>query len=286
MTFFMAFARLAPVQCVTWGHPVTSGIPNIDYFISSTLLELPGAESQYTERLVTLENLPTYYYPPKRPQQRGAARTSPCPLTPISPFARKVCSRCIRNSTPCCRESSAAVRRGVCSCWPASSRTGPRSSGSDLSGRFPTWSTASTSARQPIDWPFLECWPWSTWFSTAALQRRQHQLRGLCRRAADRHHARSLYAVACHRGHVSPYGNFRLRGQHPRGVRADCRAAGDRSGLASEICGKIREASPVLFENMAFIRELEDTLEKMVRQPAMLGSPTTIADTPAMQAEA
>ena len=46
MTYFLAFARLAPVQCVTWGHPVTTGVPNMDYFISSDLLEpLPGQGS-------------------------------------------------------------------------------------------------------------------------------------------------------------------------------------------------------------------------------------------------
>lgn len=65
VTYFLAFARLAPVQCVTWGHPVTSGIPNIDYFISGTDLEPAGAESHYTEQLVRIDNLPTFYYWPK-----------------------------------------------------------------------------------------------------------------------------------------------------------------------------------------------------------------------------
>jgi predicted O-linked N-acetylglucosamine transferase (SPINDLY family) len=34
-TYFLSFARLAPVQCVTWGHPDTTGVPNVDYFLSS-----------------------------------------------------------------------------------------------------------------------------------------------------------------------------------------------------------------------------------------------------------
>ena len=35
----LAALRLAPVQCATWGHPVTSGLPTVDYFLSSELME-------------------------------------------------------------------------------------------------------------------------------------------------------------------------------------------------------------------------------------------------------
>jgi cytochrome P450/predicted O-linked N-acetylglucosamine transferase (SPINDLY family) len=66
-TYTLAFSRLAPVQCVTWGHPVTTGIPTIDYFVSSHLLELDGAEDHYTETLIRLKGLPIYYYRPPRP---------------------------------------------------------------------------------------------------------------------------------------------------------------------------------------------------------------------------
>ncbi len=38
-TYFLAFSRIAPVQIVTWGHPETTGIKTIDYFLSSALLE-------------------------------------------------------------------------------------------------------------------------------------------------------------------------------------------------------------------------------------------------------
>src|SRR5262249_44840918 len=68
-TYFLAFARLAPVQCVTWGHPLTTGIPNLDYFISSELLEGPGAEEHYTEKLVRLPNLAVHYYRPQAPAE-------------------------------------------------------------------------------------------------------------------------------------------------------------------------------------------------------------------------
>jgi predicted O-linked N-acetylglucosamine transferase (SPINDLY family) len=67
LAYFLAYARLAPVQCVTWGHPVTTGLPNIDYYISSASLEPEGADAHYTERLARLSRLPTYYYRPEAP---------------------------------------------------------------------------------------------------------------------------------------------------------------------------------------------------------------------------
>jgi len=63
-TYFLAFARLAPVQCVTWGHPVTTGIPAIDYFLSCSDLEPPGAEGHYGERLIRHRCLPACYARP------------------------------------------------------------------------------------------------------------------------------------------------------------------------------------------------------------------------------
>ena len=35
VAYFLSFARLAPVQMVWWGHPDTSGVPSLDYFVSS-----------------------------------------------------------------------------------------------------------------------------------------------------------------------------------------------------------------------------------------------------------
>jgi uncharacterized protein (TIGR03032 family) len=69
MTYALAFSRMAPVQAVTWGHPVTTGSPTMDCFISSEALELPEADDHYTERLVRLPSLGTYYYRPAAPQR-------------------------------------------------------------------------------------------------------------------------------------------------------------------------------------------------------------------------
>jgi predicted O-linked N-acetylglucosamine transferase (SPINDLY family) len=64
-TYFLAHARLAPVQCVTWGHPVTTGIPTMDHFVSSRLLEPEDAAEHYSEELAPLDKLNVYYYEPR-----------------------------------------------------------------------------------------------------------------------------------------------------------------------------------------------------------------------------
>jgi len=71
-TYYLAFARLAPVQCVLPGHPVTSGIDTLDYFISSRLMEPEESESHYSERLVALNSLPSCMV---RPQLTSPPRT-------------------------------------------------------------------------------------------------------------------------------------------------------------------------------------------------------------------
>jgi len=70
ITYFLAFSRLAPVQCVTFGHPVTTGIPNVDYFLSADVFEPADADAHYSETLVRLANIPSYF---KRRLPAGAA---------------------------------------------------------------------------------------------------------------------------------------------------------------------------------------------------------------------
>ena len=63
VTLKLAALRLAPVQCASWGHPVTTGMPTVDYFISSDLMEPPTGDEHYTEKLVRLPNLSIWYEP-------------------------------------------------------------------------------------------------------------------------------------------------------------------------------------------------------------------------------
>jgi predicted O-linked N-acetylglucosamine transferase (SPINDLY family) len=68
VTFYLAFNRLAPVQCVTWGHPMTTGIPEMDYFISWQHAEMPDCQDHYTEKVVTLKHYTSYFYRPTLPE--------------------------------------------------------------------------------------------------------------------------------------------------------------------------------------------------------------------------
>ena len=63
-SYYLASERFAPVQCATWGHPVTSGLPSIDYFLSSQLIEPTGAQQHYREQLMELSSWPVLYEEP------------------------------------------------------------------------------------------------------------------------------------------------------------------------------------------------------------------------------
>ncbi|QEG27855.1 tetratricopeptide repeat protein [Gemmata obscuriglobus] len=75
--YFLPYFRPSRVQCATWGWPVTSGNPRVDWYVSGADLEPSGGESHYTERLCRLGSLPTCY---ERP---------PAPPAPPAPAARR-----------------------------------------------------------------------------------------------------------------------------------------------------------------------------------------------------
>ncbi len=68
LTYFIAFSRLAPVQCKR-GFQITMGIPNIDYFISSDAAEPPDAQQHYSETLVRLKGTGYFNYRPEKPKK-------------------------------------------------------------------------------------------------------------------------------------------------------------------------------------------------------------------------
>jgi len=58
--YLLPFARLARVQCTSWTTHYTSGVREVDYFVSSDLCEVAVADGDYTERLVRLGTLPFF----------------------------------------------------------------------------------------------------------------------------------------------------------------------------------------------------------------------------------
>ena len=68
-TQLLAALRLAPVQCVAWGHPVTTGLPTVDYFLSSDFMEPTDGQDYYSEILVKLPNLSICYSKPELPKK-------------------------------------------------------------------------------------------------------------------------------------------------------------------------------------------------------------------------
>jgi protein O-GlcNAc transferase len=64
VTLALAANRVAPRQAATWGHPVTTGLPTIDDFLSAETAELPGADAHYTERLIRFSRLGVCYERP------------------------------------------------------------------------------------------------------------------------------------------------------------------------------------------------------------------------------
>ncbi len=74
LSYFLAMARLAPLQVMTWGHGSTSGIANLDCFLSTRNAESEQAQEVYHEKLLGLEHLLPYYFrPPFQKQEKTRA---------------------------------------------------------------------------------------------------------------------------------------------------------------------------------------------------------------------
>lgn len=66
----LASLRLAPVQLASWGHPITTGLPTIDCFVSSEAMEPTNSQDHYRERLIKLPRLGSCYEPRNTTSQR------------------------------------------------------------------------------------------------------------------------------------------------------------------------------------------------------------------------
>jgi predicted O-linked N-acetylglucosamine transferase (SPINDLY family) len=96
LTYFLAHTRLAPVQGVWTGHPVTTGLPTIDAFFTWGPAEPEGAEGHYSEPLVRCQAPPWQYAFPQLPSgfkdrralglpELGNLYVCPCTLFKVHP---------------------------------------------------------------------------------------------------------------------------------------------------------------------------------------------------------
>jgi len=92
LTMQLACLRLAPIQIATWGHPETTGLPTIDYYLSGALFENESSQDAYTEALIKLPNLGcSYSRLPVIPadfdvEQFGISLNEPILICPGAPF--------------------------------------------------------------------------------------------------------------------------------------------------------------------------------------------------------
>ena len=107
----LAALRLAPIQCATFGHPVTTGIDSINYFFSADAAEPISAQQHYTEQLIRLphfgisvarpdiscQRTPLSFSTPQRPMI-----FCPQPLFKILPHFDRLAAR-IARELPGCR---------------------------------------------------------------------------------------------------------------------------------------------------------------------------------------
>ncbi len=75
LPYFLAFSRLARVQALMIGHPCTSGIPALDYFLSNVFQDGADAQAHYTEHLVRLPKI-VVHVEPVRPPEAPLARAA------------------------------------------------------------------------------------------------------------------------------------------------------------------------------------------------------------------
>jgi protein O-GlcNAc transferase len=67
-TLALAAMRLAPLQIAGWGHPITTGLPTIDRYMSGDLIEPADGERHYRERLLRLPGTAACTLPAREPE--------------------------------------------------------------------------------------------------------------------------------------------------------------------------------------------------------------------------
>jgi predicted O-linked N-acetylglucosamine transferase (SPINDLY family) len=107
LNYFLAFAPVAPLLVTGWGSHSTTGIPTIDYYLSTRLVEPDDADAHFTERLVRFGTLTSYQY--RQPAPLPASR-SDFGLPAAGPMY--ICPQRLEKFHPDCDPLFAGVLRG------------------------------------------------------------------------------------------------------------------------------------------------------------------------------
>ncbi len=127
-TFALGSLRLAPVQCAGWGHPTTTGLPAIDWFLSCGSME-PRGRAGRLPRAPRAPAGPGHGLRAPHGSERGReARFRPARRPPPVPRSRSPCSRSTRTTTSSSRKSSPGTPRAWWSCSRPTSPASPRPS--------------------------------------------------------------------------------------------------------------------------------------------------------------
>ncbi|MFN0162302.1 MAG: hypothetical protein ACKVQQ_13805 [Burkholderiales bacterium] len=73
LPYLLSFARLAPLQALLVGHPASSGVPAVDWFVSNVHQDRSGAAAHYSEQLARLPVIPVYVTRNTAPTRRSRA---------------------------------------------------------------------------------------------------------------------------------------------------------------------------------------------------------------------
>ena len=60
-TSMWAATRLAAVQICFWGHPTTTGMPSMDYFVTADNFEADTHSSRFSEQLIRFDS-PSFFF--------------------------------------------------------------------------------------------------------------------------------------------------------------------------------------------------------------------------------
>ena len=106
----LAALHLAPIQCATFGHPVTTGIDSIGIYFSADAAEPDNAQQHYTEHLIRLPQFGVSYTRPDVSRQRTPSELASTrrplvlcaqPLFKILPHFDRLAARIVRALPGC-----------------------------------------------------------------------------------------------------------------------------------------------------------------------------------------